>query len=141
MDYWKKFASLGQLKLFFAYHEGELLAGSVILTSGNHAWNKDGGSTRTKANFMAPRLIHWEAMKILKKSGITQYDLGGIPDPNSFKGSSIPGIYIFKSGFSKEHTTLMPTMELTLSMRYKLWPKAEGQWLRVYNLFAHNLWW
>jgi lipid II:glycine glycyltransferase (peptidoglycan interpeptide bridge formation enzyme) len=141
MTYLKKFAEAKQLKLFFAYHDDELLAGSIILTNGDQAWNKDGGSTRTKANLMAPRLVQWEAMKALKKLGVKEYDLGGIPNPVNHQGSSIPGIYIFKSGFSKEYSTLMPTLELPLSARYKLWPKAEKQWLRIYNLFAHNLWW
>jgi len=47
----------------------------------------------------------------------------------------------FKTAYSKNTVELMPTMELPLSKRYALWPKAEKQWLRVYNLFAHNLWW
>lgn len=141
MEYWHKFRDAGQLRLFFALHEGELLAGSVILTNGKLAWNKDGGSTRTKANFMAPRLLQWEVIKQLKKEGFTNYDLGGIPPQDSFAGSRIPGIYIFKSAFSKDSTALMPTLELPLSIRYKLWPKVEKQWLRAYNLFAHSLWW
>lgn len=141
MEYWRKFRDAGQLRLFFAKHEGEILAGSVILTNGRLAWNKDGGSTRAKANLMAPRLVQWAVIKHLKKEGFTNYDLGGIPPQDSFEGSRIPGIYIFKSAFSKESTALMPTLELPLSIRYKMWPKAEKQWLRAYNLLAHNLWW
>ena len=141
MEYWRTFAATGKLKLFFAYHNDELLAGSMILLNGRHAWNKDGGSVRSKANLMAPRLLQWEIMKKLKKQGIETYDLGGIPSPDSFAASSISGIYVFKSAFSKKSLTLMPTLELPLSSRYALWPKAEKQWLRIYNLFAHNLWW
>jgi lipid II:glycine glycyltransferase (peptidoglycan interpeptide bridge formation enzyme) len=141
MLYWNKFAAVGQLKLFFATLDDEVLAGSIILINGTEAWNKDGGSTREKAHAMAPRLIQWEVMKVLKKEGIKTYDLGGIADPESFKNSRIPGIYIFKSGFSKETTAFMPTLELPLSSKYVLWPKGEKQWLRIYNLFAHNLWW
>lgn len=139
--YWRKFRATGQLHLFFAKYNGELIAGSVILTNGIHAWNKDGGSVRTHANVMAPRLIQWEVMKYLKRLGVITYDLGGIPDPKGFNASSIPGIYIFKSGFSKHNTTLMPTLELPLDGRYKLWLKVERHWLRLYNLFAHSLWW
>ncbi|CAN5418743.1 hypothetical protein BH10PAT3_BH10PAT3_6680 [soil metagenome] len=139
--YWRKFSSLGQLKLFFALHDGDTLAGAVVLTSGRASWYKDGGSVRVKSNMMAPRLMQWEIMKLLKADGITTYDLGGIPAPESHKNSSMHGIYVFKTAFSKDTISLMPTLELPLGTRYGLWPRAEKQWLRVYNLFAHNLWW
>ena len=141
MAYWHKFREAGQLKLFFAWHDTDLLSGAIILTSGKLAWYKDGGSTRTKSNLMAARLLQWEAMKSLKKSGIETYDLGGIPSPESQHTSSMHGIYVFKTAYSKNSVALMPTLEMPLSGRYALWPKAEKHWLRIYNLFAHNLWW
>ena len=139
--YWEKFRELGQLKLFFAWHEDDLLSGAVILTNGSLAWYKDGGSTRTKSNLMAARLLQWEAMKVLKQAGITTYDLGGVPSPTVQLESSMHGIYVFKTAYSKETTELMPTLELPLSKRYALWTRVESHWLRVYNLLAHNLWW
>ena len=139
--YWSTFAERGQLKLFFAKHKDDILAGAVVLTSGDLAWYKDGGSVREKSNMMAARLLQWEAMKSLKRDGIKLYDLGGIPAPESHQTSSMGGIYVFKTAYSKDTVELMPTVELPLSRRYALWPKAEKQWLRVYNLFAHNLWW
>ena len=141
MAYWKAFAEQGQLKLFFAKHAGNILAGAVILISGELAWYKDGGSVRIKSNMMAARLLQWEAIKSLKQAGVKTYDLGGIPAPESHHDSSMHGIYVFKTAYSKESVALMPTLELPLSTKYKFWPKAEKQWLRAYNLFAHNLWW
>lgn len=140
MRYWKKFREEGQLKLFFAKHEGDTLAGAVVLTNNGTAWYKDGGSVRQKSNLMAPRLLQWEIMRALKGSGTRQYDLGGIPDPAKYQESSMPGIYVFKAGYSREHVMLMPTLELGLKKTYKLWPKAEPQWLRAYNFFARKLW-
>ena len=140
MAYWRKFSELGQLKLFFATHKGDILSGAIILTSGTKAWYKDGGSTRTKANLMGARLLQWEAMKSLQHDGITIYDLGGIPATESHQTSSMHGLYVFKTAYSKITTELIPTLELPLNKRYALWPKAEKQWLRVYNLFAHSLW-
>lgn len=140
MEYWTKFRDLGQLKLFFAWHEDNLLSGAVILTNDNLAWYKDGGSTRVKANLMAARLLQWEAIKALKKAGITTYDLGGIPAPEIEAKSSMHGIYVFKTAYSKETVALMPTLDLPLSKRYALWLKVEAHWLRIYNLFASNLW-
>jgi serine/alanine adding enzyme len=139
--YWQKFRAENRLKLFFAWHDSDLLSGAIILTSDDLAWYKDGGSTRIKSNFMAARLLQWEAMKTLKKTGVKHYDLGGIPEPESHQTSSMRGIYVFKTAYSKNTLTLMPTMELPMNSRYKLWPKAEKQWLRAYNLLAHSLWW
>jgi lipid II:glycine glycyltransferase (peptidoglycan interpeptide bridge formation enzyme) len=141
MDYWQQFRDQGLLKLFFASHEGDLLAGATIIANDELAWYKEGGSVRLKSHMMSARLLQWEVMKVLKRAGIKTYDLGGIPDPSEQKTSSMHGIYVFKTGFSKNTIELMPTLELPFSARYKLWPKAEKQWLRVYNLFAHNLWW
>ncbi len=140
MAYWLKFSQNNQLRLFFATHEGDVLSGAIILMSGQKAWYKDGGSTRVKTQLMAARLIQWEAMKRLKADGITMYDLGGIPSPDVQKSSSMHGIYVFKTAYSKQTMELMPALELPLSKRYVLWPKTEKQWLRVYNLFAHSLW-
>lgn len=139
--YWQAFREAGRLRLFFATHEADTLAGAIVLTSGTHAWYKDGGSVRLKSNLMAARLLQWDIIKTLKKQGFTQYDLGGIPDPESHQDSSMKGIYVFKTAYSKNTVPLTPTLELPLSKKYALWPKAEKQWLRAYNFFAHNLWW
>jgi lipid II:glycine glycyltransferase (peptidoglycan interpeptide bridge formation enzyme) len=140
MSYWRKFRDEGKLKLFFAWHEHDLLSGAIILTNDTLAWYKDGGSVRTKSQMMGSRLLQWEVMKYLKQDGVELYDLGGIPEPDSQQTSSMHGIYVFKTGFSKHTVALMPTIELPLSKRYMLWPRAESNWLRIYNLFAHSLW-
>jgi len=103
MAYWQKFNQLGQLKLFFAKHEDDLLSGAIILTSNKLAWYKDGGSTRVKSNLMAARLLQWEAMKALKKAGVNTYDLGGIPSPESHHTSSMHGIYVFKNSLFQRY--------------------------------------
>ena len=141
MAYWKAFREAGQLRLFFASHEADTLAGAVVITNGIHAWYKDGGSVRLKSKLMAARLLQWDIVKTLKKQGFTQYDLGGIPEPDTHQDSSMKGIYVFKTAYSKDTISLLPTLELPLSKSYTLWPKAEKQWLRAYNFFAHNLWW
>lgn len=140
MKYWKRFAGEGRLKLFFARHEEDILAGAVIIVNKDYAWYKEGGSQVGKNNLLGPRLLLWEAMRALKKGGVKTFDLGGIPNPENHENSSMRGIYVFKSAFSRETVTLMPAMELALNSKYKLWPKTEEQWLRVYNLFARNLW-
>lgn len=139
-NYWRSMRAANKLRLFFTYHGTEVLAGAVVLTSGSTAWYKDGGSIRHREKFNGPRLQQWEIIRQLKETGIKFYDLSGIPDERNYKSSSMPGIFVFKTGFAKEITRLMPTLELPLSRRFKLWHKIEPQWLRIYNLFARQLW-
>lgn len=139
-SYWEAFKSAGQLHLFFAKYKNEVLAGAVVLVVGDSAWYKDGGSVRDKGNLMAPRLLQWEVIKKLRAQGVKQYDLSGVPKESELESSSMRGIYTFKTGYSNNVAALMPTLELPLNAKYKLWGIFEKQWLRVYNLFAHTLW-
>lgn len=139
-SYWHAFKAANQLHLYFAKYNNEVLAGAVVLVNGDNAWYKDGGSVRNKGNLMAPRLLQWEIIKKLKAEGIKQYDLSGIPKESELESSSMRGIYTFKTGYSNDVTALMPALELPLNRRYQLWGLVEKQWLRVFNLFAHTLW-
>jgi len=139
-DYWNSLSKYGQLRLYFALYKGDVLAAAMIIVSGDTAWYKDGGSIRTEANVMAPRLLHWNIIESLKAEGISFYDMGGIPDPEKHQTSSMHGIYVFKSAYAKDTTTFMPTLDLPLSGKAKLWPSLEKQWLRIYNLFKHSFW-
>lgn len=139
-SYWRSMRTHNMLRLFFTHHGSELLAGAVVFTNGITAWYKDGGSMRHREKFNGPRLQQWEIIRRLKESGIEFYDLSGIPDERHYQTSSMPGIFVFKTGYSKEITRLMPTLELPLGRRFRLWHKIEPQWLRIYNLFARQLW-
>ncbi len=138
--YWHIFSAAGQGDLFFAWHGKDLVAGAFIIKFGNHAWYKDGASTREHANLMGSRLLQWEIMRSLKTEGIKHYDLCGIPAPDEFENSFMKGVYIFKSAFSRESTELMPALELPLSKKYSLWPKAERHFLRLYSGLRKDFW-
>jgi len=139
-DYWHSLSESGQLRLYFASYKNEVLAAAMIIVSGDTAWYKDGGSIRTDSNVMAPRLLHWKIIESLKNEGVSFYDMGGIPDPEKHQSSSMHGIYVFKSAYAKDTTTFMPTMDLPLTKRARMWPMIEKQWLRIYNLFRHSFW-
>lgn len=140
LNYWRSFRKNDDLELWFAKHDGDLLAGAIVLKSGLKAWYKDGGSVRLKSNLMAARALQWEIISSLNKKGYKEYDLSGIPDPSKHQTSSMHGIYVFKTGYSKETIELIPTLDLPLSPAYKLWPKVEANWLRLYNIFKRSLW-
>ena len=138
--YWEAFTSTGQGHLYFAWHDNDLLAGAYVLTSGETAWYKDGGSVRQKSNLMGPRFLQWEIMKDLRSRGVKLYDLSGVPSNDELQESSMKGLRTFKSGFSHDVCTFMPAMELPFGHRYPLWPKTESQFLRFYAGFTRDFW-
>ena len=138
--YWHSFNNAGLGSLYFAWHDMDLLAGAYVVNYGPTAWYKDGGSVRHKSNLMGPRYLQWEIMRDLQSQGVKQYDLSGIPAAEDVEKSSMKGLYVFKTGFSNESVKFMPAMELPLSKRHQLWPKAEQHFLRLYSGFRKDFW-
>jgi lipid II:glycine glycyltransferase (peptidoglycan interpeptide bridge formation enzyme) len=95
----KDYSQGGQkLALYLAEHEGDVLAGIVILFRGKDAVYLYGASSDHKRNHMAPYLLQWKAMSDAKAKGCTVYDLFGIP-PNEDPHHPMAGLYRFKTGF------------------------------------------
>lgn len=138
--YWHSFNNAGLGSLYFAWHDMDLLAGAYVVNYGPTAWYKDGGSVRHKSNLMGPRYLQWEIMRDLQSQGLKYYDLSGIPATEDVEKSSMKGLYVFKTGFSNESVKFMPAMELPLSKRHQLWPKAEHHFLRLYSGFRKDFW-
>ncbi|WP_037572082.1 lipid II:glycine glycyltransferase FemX [Spirochaeta cellobiosiphila] len=85
--------------LLLAYHEEDLLAGIILVQSGNRTTYLYGASSNEKRNLMPSYLLQWEGIKIAKNEwNCTEYDFFGIPpvdDPNH----PMSGLYRFKVGF------------------------------------------
>ncbi len=141
MKFWESFRQAGQLKLFFAKHDNDVIAGAIVVTdaTGTMAWYKDGASVTSKAAHYGPRLLLWEIAKNLKQGGYTTFDLGGIPNPADYERSRMKGIYIFKTAYTRDVTHMMPAYELPLSSSYKVWPKLELAYRKLY--FAMSKLW
>ncbi|MDR1127474.1 MAG: peptidoglycan bridge formation glycyltransferase FemA/FemB family protein [Treponema sp.] len=84
--------------LYLAEHEGEILAGAVILLRDKEAVYLYGASSDNKRNLMAPYLIQWKAMIDAKARGCAVYDLFGIP-PSEDSHHPMAGLYRFKTSF------------------------------------------
>jgi lipid II:glycine glycyltransferase (peptidoglycan interpeptide bridge formation enzyme) len=87
-----------ELRLYLAEHEGEVLAGIVVLIRGKNAVYLYGASSDHKRNLMAPYALQWKAMNDAIDAGCTEYDLFGIP-PNDDPNHPMAGLYRFKTGF------------------------------------------
>lgn len=124
--FWKLYAKASQGQLFFAYFEGEILSGVFATWCGTRALYKDGGSTRTHSNLMAPYLMQWEVMKWLKRHGVEHYDLHGMPPRDQLEDSSHPlaGLVRFKSGFNSELTEYVGVYDWPVNpSKYARWQK------------------
>jgi lipid II:glycine glycyltransferase (peptidoglycan interpeptide bridge formation enzyme) len=85
------------IKLYLAEHEGDVLAGIVVLRRKDQAVYLYGASSNVKRNFMAPYALQVKAMEDAKASGCTSYDLFGIP-PDDDPSHPMHGLYQFKTG-------------------------------------------
>lgn len=137
---WNAFSERGQGSLYFASHEGEVLAGAFVFTYGTTGWYKDGGSVRSKPKLMAPRYLQWEIIRDLRRRGITRYELGNIPAPDAVESSSSAGLYRFKTAFSEETVRYLPAVELPLRGTQRLWHTQEGHYLGLYSRLRHDYW-
>jgi len=132
LKFWQTFADAGKLRLFFAYHKAKVIAGGVFITDSQHAWYKDAGSDPAYAKLFGPRFLLWEVALILKKDGYKLFDLGGMPGPEEYEHSPMKGIYIFKTAYSREVTTMMPAYEISFKpLLHPLWQKIEPTALKL----------
>ncbi len=89
------------VKLLLAHHDGELLAGIIIIIQKDMATYLYGASSNSKRNLMPAYLLQWYGIKISRSLGAKQYDFFGIPPVND-ENHPMYGLYRFKVGFGGE---------------------------------------
>jgi len=94
----KECAAPASLRLYLARHEGDCLAGAVVLFRGKEATYLYGASSNAKRNLMAPYALQWRAMLDAKAAGCARYDLFGVP-PDDDPAHPMAGLRRFKTGF------------------------------------------
>ncbi len=142
-DYWRALSEAGTGQFFIAEYQGEPLAGAFVIQMGKKAWYKDGGSTRTKRELMAPYALQWEIMRWCKTRGVTSYDLLGAPTRDQLDGSHpLHSLYQFKAGFNEHITEFVGTLDLPLNAhKYQLWVGGlERATIAINTRRKHNLW-
>jgi lipid II:glycine glycyltransferase (peptidoglycan interpeptide bridge formation enzyme) len=87
-----------EIRLYFAEHEKDVLAGIVTLFRGAEAVYLYGASSDNKRNLMPAYALQLKAIEDAKNYGCKQYDFFGIPPAND-KSHSMSGLYQFKTGF------------------------------------------
>lgn len=97
--------SYGEPPAFFvlnAEKDGEVLAGLVLCAAGKKGYYLYAGSSLEQRKCMPNYGLQWEAIKLLRSKGCTEYDLMGVP-PNGDPNHSMYGLYTFKTGLGGKH--------------------------------------
>ncbi len=67
-----------RIRVYLAEHEGDVLAATIWVRVGEHAWYSYGASTAAKRELQASTAIQWRMMRDSLAAGATVYDLRGI---------------------------------------------------------------
>ena len=105
-----------EVRLYFAYHEGDVLGGIMVFRFGKTAYYLFGGSTDNKRELMPNYLLHWQAMLDFRAMGCETYDWWGIPEEPAPDHPWF-GLYRFKTGFGGETVRYVGLYERVLRPR------------------------
>lgn len=86
------------VRLYLAEHDGDVLAGIIVLFYKEKAVYLYGASSNVKRNLMPAYLLQWQAIRDARECGCTGYDFYGIP-PSDDPRHPMHGLYRFKTGF------------------------------------------
>jgi lipid II:glycine glycyltransferase (peptidoglycan interpeptide bridge formation enzyme) len=114
------FAPKDKALVYYATHEGKIIATAVILFVGNQAIYHHGASIST--SLPGSYAIQWEAIKEAKKRGMSRYNFWGIaPDDNP--DHPWKGLTLFKKGFGGEQKQYLHAQDYAVSPLY-IFPKT-----------------
>jgi lipid II:glycine glycyltransferase (peptidoglycan interpeptide bridge formation enzyme) len=140
--FWQSYAERGQGQLFFAYVDGQLVAGAYALIYGTKSTYKDGASSRERIAYGASHLLQWRVIEWAKAQGSVLHDLCGVPPLAEISNPDHPhyGLGRFKTSFNKTVTEYVGTYDMIISPRgYKLWKKlGERLALSLHNRRFHE---
>lgn len=105
--------------LLNAYVDGKIAAGIMLFHFKDFLYYPYGGSNYELRQFMAPQLLHFEAMKLGKKLGCKTYDLWGSYLNSPDENDPWWGFYRLKSGLGGEEITFPQTVDVPLSPMYR----------------------
>lgn len=91
-------SSPAEVRLLIAMSDKTPLAAMFLILSGNRGSYLYGASSSLNRNLMATYALQWEAMRISRAYGCTDYDMFGV-SPNSDSTHPLYGLYKFKTGF------------------------------------------
>ncbi len=86
-----------RIRLYLGHHEGDLVAATIAIQVGRHAWYSYGASSTEKREVRGSNAVQWRMIRDALESGAEVYDLRGITDTLSSDDPHV-GLIQFKVG-------------------------------------------
>jgi lipid II:glycine glycyltransferase (peptidoglycan interpeptide bridge formation enzyme) len=102
------------IRLYNAYHEGDLVASTIWIRVGEHAWYSYGASSTAKRDVRGSNAIQWRMLSDALAEGATVYDLRGITDTLDPNDPHV-GLIQFKVGTGGEAVEYVGEWDLPLN--------------------------
>lgn len=137
--FYRRYGSNGQL--FFAYYQGQVVAGAYAMVQGGKSVYKDGASVRQRTAYGASHLLQWEVIKWAKSKGSQEHDLAGVPPISHIKDPQHPfyGMGRFKTSFNKTVTQYVGAYDVPVRpTQAKLWHKFVEKVVRRLYFKQHH---
>ena len=125
-EFWKTFSDAGLGQLFFAYFDGQVVAGAYAMVYGTKSTYKDGASVRQRTAYGASHFLQWNVIEWAKSQGALIHDFCGSPPSDEIGNPEHPhyGVGLFKLSFSKDVSDFIGCYDYVLSpIRHKAWKK------------------
>ncbi|QWC86860.1 aminoacyltransferase [Nocardioidaceae bacterium] len=108
-----------RIRLYLAHHEGDLLAATIWISVGTHAWYSYGASSTVRREVQASNAVQWQMMRDSLALGCDVYDLRGITDTVDAEDAEI-GLIRFKVGTGGQAVEYVGEWDLPLrTLTYK----------------------
>jgi vancomycin resistance protein VanK len=103
-----------RIRLFLAHHEGDLVAATIGIRVGSHAWDSYGASSTEKRDVRGSNAVQWQMIRDAIAAGAAIYDLRGITDTLTSDDPHV-GLIQFKVGTGGEAVEYAGEWDLPLS--------------------------
>jgi lipid II:glycine glycyltransferase (peptidoglycan interpeptide bridge formation enzyme) len=103
-----------RIRLYLACHGGDLVAATLFVRVGAHAWYSYGASTAAKREVQGSTAIQWQMMREAVVAGASVYDLRGITDTVAADDAHA-GLIRFKVGTGGEAVEYVGEWDLPLN--------------------------
>jgi lipid II:glycine glycyltransferase (peptidoglycan interpeptide bridge formation enzyme) len=119
-NYYRKLWEIIKPIILTAYVDEKPVASIALIKYEDVLYYPYGGSDPAYKEYMAPHLLHWEAIKLGKKLGCKIYDFWGSYKYEKSEKDPWWGIYRFKSGFGGYEVDFPQAIDIPLSPLYPL---------------------
>jgi vancomycin resistance protein VanK len=104
----------GRITLWLAHHEGDLVAATIAVRVGTHAWYSYGASSTDKRDVRGSNAVQWAMIRDAIAEGAEVYDLRGITDTLDADDPHV-GLIQFKVGTGGEAVETVGEWDLPLN--------------------------